>query len=379
MKIAGEVVLEEKDLPVLLPKDVEFKPDGKSPLAKSETFVNCKCPKCGKNAKREVDTLDTFVCSSWYELRYPFNKENTVPFVKGEIDEYVPVDTYVGGKEHAAMHLIYSRFIYKALRDGGYLKSDEPFTRLIHQGLILGPDGNKMSKSKGNTVSPDDYVEKYGSDALRLWLMFGYAYEEGGPWNEDGIKGISKYIQRVENLVNRIIENEQIENEISAEDLEELKHILNRTIFGVEKDIIRFSFNTAVAKLMELTNEMIRIENKYGNVKQLRETFKTFVNILAPMAPHLSEELWEKLGEKESVHLAKYPKYDENYLERNTITIAVQINGKLKDTIEIEKGEEKEKVLAKAKQKDKIIAALEGKEIVKEIYVQDKIVNIVVR
>ena len=371
--------MEEKDLPVLLPKDVEFKPDGKSPLAKSEAFVNCKCPKCGKPAKREVDTLDTFVCSSWYELRYPFNKETKVPFVKGEIDEYVPVDTYVGGKEHAAMHLIYSRFIYKALRDGGYLKSDEPFTRLIHQGLILGPDGNKMSKSKGNTVSPDDYVEKYGSDALRLWLMFGYAYEEGGPWNEDGIKGISKYIQRVENLADRIIGNEQIEKEVSKEDMEELKHILNRTIFGVEKDIIRFSFNTAVAKLMELTNEMIRIENKYGNVKELRETFKTFVNILAPMAPHLSEELWEKLGEKESVHLTKYPKYDENYLERNTITIAVQINGKLKDTIEIEKGEEKEKVLAKAKQKDKIITALEGKEIVKEIYVQDKIVNIVVR
>ena len=319
------------------------------------------------------------MCSSWYELRYPFNKEKNVPFVKGEIDEYVPVDTYVGGKEHAAMHLIYSRFIYKALRDGGYLKSDEPFTRLIHQGLILGPDGNKMSKSKGNTVSPDDYVEKYGSDALRLWLMFGYAYEEGGPWNEDGIKGISKYIQRVENLADRIISNKQIEKEVSKEDMEELKHILNRTIFGVEKDIIRFSFNTAVAKLMELTNEMIRIENKYGNVKELRETFKTFVNILAPMAPHLSEELWEKLGEKGSVHLTKYPKYDENYLERNTITIAVQINGKLKDTIEIEKGEEKEKVLSKAKQKDKIITALDGKEIVKEIYVQDKIVNIVVR
>jgi len=377
--IVGEVLVEEKDLPVLLPKDVEFKPDGKSPLAKSETFVNCKCPKCGKPAKREVDTLDTFVCSSWYELRYPFNKETKVPFVKGEIDEYVPVDTYVGGKEHAAMHLIYSRFIYKALRDGGYLKSDEPFTRLIHQGLILGPDGNKMSKSKGNTVSPDDYVEKYGSDALRLWLMFGYAYEEGGPWNEDGIKGISKYIQRVENLADRIISNEVSTEEVSKEDIEELKHILNRTIFGVEKDIIRFSFNTAVAKLMELTNEMIRIENKYGNVKQLRETFKTFVNILAPMAPHLSEELWEKLGEKESVHLTKYPKYDENYLERNTITIAIQINGKLKDTIEIEKGDEKDKVLAKAKQKDKIITALEGKEIVKEIYVQDKIVNIVVR
>ena len=371
--------MEEKDLPILLPKDVEFKPDGKSPLAKSEAFVNCKCPKCGKAAKREVDTLDTFVCSSWYELRYPFNKETNVPFVKGEIDEYVPVDTYVGGKEHAAMHLIYSRFIYKALRDGGYLKSDEPFTRLIHQGLILGPDGNKMSKSKGNTVSPDDYVEKYGSDALRLWLMFGYAYEEGGPWNEDGIKGISKYIQRVENLADRIISNEVSTKEVSKEDIEELKHILNRTIFAVEKDIIRFSFNTAVAKLMELTNEMIRIENKYGNVKELRETFKTFVNILAPMAPHLSEEIWEKLGERESVHLTKYPKYDENYLERNTITIAVQINGKLKDTIEIEKGEEKEKVLAKAKQKDKIITALEGKEIVKEIYVQDKIVNIVVR
>ena len=197
----GVVPVPENDLPVLLPKDVEFKPDGESPLKKSESFMNCTCPKCGGKARREADTLDTFVCSSWYYLRYPDPHNNEKAFDKEIVDKMLPVDVYVGGKEHAAMHLIYARFMCKALRDLGYLDFDEPFKKLIHQGMILGPDGNKMSKSKGNTVSPEGYIEKYGSDVFRMYIMFGFDFRQGGPWDEKGIDSMVKYFTRIEKLV----------------------------------------------------------------------------------------------------------------------------------------------------------------------------------
>ena len=205
----GTVPVPEKDLPVLLPYDVEFKPDGESPLKKSKEFMNCTCPKCGGKATREADTLDTFVCSSWYELRYPDSKNEEKAFDKDIINKLAPVDVYVGGKEHAAMHLIYARFMTKALRDLGYLNFDEPFTKLIHQGMILGPDGNKMSKSKGNTVSPEEYIEKYGSDIFRMYIMFGFDYRQGGPWNEKGIDSMVKYFSRIERLIESIKELEE--------------------------------------------------------------------------------------------------------------------------------------------------------------------------
>ena len=373
----GDVLVPKDKLPVELPYNVEFTPDGESPLAKSEEFVHTTCPKCGKPAKREVDTLDTFVCSSWYYLRYPFNKEKNVPFEKDEIDKYVPVDVYVGGKEHAAMHLIYSRFIYKVLRDAGYVKSDEPFKRLKHQGLILGPDGNKMSKSKGNTIAPDEYVDKYGSDVLRMYMMFANAYSEGGAWSDEAVVAMKKYITRIENLKEKIYEGKEVE--ISQKDIESLEYIINSNIISIKRDVEDFSFNTAIARIMEITNEMYRIVNKGGTSKKLKEEFKKLIIILAPFAPHLSEELWHQIGEEGSVHKQEYPKEDKEKTLLDNVTIAVQINGKLRETIEIKKDEKKEKVLEDVKKLEKIIPYIEEKEIVKEIYVPNKIVNIVVK
>ena len=377
----GEVLVNESDLPILLPYDVEFKPDGKSPLAKSEEFKKCKCPKCGEDAVREVDTLDTFVCSSWYQLRYPFNNMKDKIFDTEKINEYVPVDVYVGGKEHASMHLIYSRFIYKALRDGGLLKGDEPFKRLIHQGIILGPDGNKMSKSKGNTVSPDEYIDIYGSDALRMYLMFGFAYEDGGAWNPDGIKSISKYLIKIQNLATRIISNDIVFTEMSEKDQKQLAYVMNYTIKGVKEDIIKFSFNTAVAKMMEYTNEMLRIEKIYGNISQLKEAFKNYLLILASLAPHISEELWHQLnGENvQSIHLEKYPTYNEKALIKDEIELAIQVNGKLRDTIMISPNASQEEALEVAKQQENVKRYLQDKEIIKVIYIKGKILNIVIK
>lgn len=373
----GDVLVPKEELPVELPYNVEFTPDGESPLAKCEEFVHTTCPKCGKPARREVDTLDTFVCSSWYYLRYPFNKEENVPFEKGKIDKYVPVDVYVGGKEHAAMHLIYSRFIYKVLRDAGYVKSDEPFKRLKHQGLILGPDGNKMSKSKGNTIAPDEYVDKYGSDVLRMYMMFANAYSEGGAWSDEAVIAMKKYITRIENLKEKIYEGKEVE--ISQKDIESLEYIINSNIISIKRDVEDFSFNTAIARIMEITNEMYRIVNKGGTSKKLKEEFRKLIIILAPFAPHLSEELWHQIGEEGSVHKQEYPKEEKEKTVLNNVTIAVQINGKLRETIEIKKDEKKEKVLEEVKKLEKIIPYIEGKEIIKEIYVPNKIVNIVVK
>lgn len=373
----GDVLVPKDELPVELPYNVEFTPDGESPLAKCEEFVHTTCPKCGKPAKREVDTLDTFVCSSWYYLRYPFNKEKDVPFEKEKIDNYVPVDVYVGGKEHAAMHLIYSRFIYKVLRDAGYVKSDEPFKRLKHQGLILGPDGNKMSKSKGNTIAPDEYVDKYGSDVLRMYMMFANAYSEGGAWSDEAVVAMKKYIARIENLKEKIYEGKEVE--ISEKDIKSLEYIINSNIISIKRDVEDFSFNTAIARIMEITNEMYRIVNKGGTSKKLKEEFRKLIIILAPFAPHLSEELWHQIGEEGSVHKQEYPKEDNEKIILDNVTIAVQINGKLRETIEIKKDEKKEKVLEEVKKLEKIIPYIEEKEIVKEIYVPNKIVNIVVK
>ena len=254
----GTVPVPEKDLPVELPYNVEFTPDGKSPLAKCEEFVNTTCPCCGGKAKREVDTLDTFVCSSWYYLRYPDNKNTEAPFNKEIIDKMLPVDMYVGGPEHACMHLLYARFITKALRDMGYLNFDEPFTSLVHQGLILGPDGLKMSKSKGNTISPDDYIKEYGADVFRMYLMFGFAYTEGGAWSDDGIKSVARFVDRIER--NLEISREAInsgKSKITMDKAEkELNFWLNTAIKGVTEDGEKMQFNTAIARMMEFINAL---------------------------------------------------------------------------------------------------------------------------
>lgn len=363
----GIVPVPEKDLPVELPMDVEFTPDGESPLKKCESFMHTTCPNCGKPALREADTLDTFVCSSWYFLRYPDNLNEKEPFNKEIINKILPVDKYVGGIEHACMHLLYARFFTKALRDMGYLDFDEPFISLVHQGTILGPDGEKMSKSKGNTVSPDEYVEEYGADILRGYLMFGFNYIDGGPWTDDGIKAINKFYLKVERLTKAISEENT--------EIEELEKSLHKTIKSVRTDIDKFQFNTSLSRIMEYTNALV----KYENNKIPRKYIEQLLLLLAPFAPYITEELWESIGNKFSIHNNSYPTYDEEKIKEDTVTMAVQVNGKLRSTVSVKKDEEKDVVLKLCKSEENVKKHIEGKEIIKEIVVPNKIVNIVVK
>ena len=377
----GVVSVPEKDLPVLLPHNVEFKPDGESPLKKCEEFINCTCPKCGGKATREADTLDTFVCSSWYELRYPDAKNSKQAFNKEIIDNLLPVDVYVGGKEHAAMHLIYARFMTKALRDLGYLDFDEPFKKLIHQGMILGPDGNKMSKSKGNTVSPEEYIEKYGADIFRMYIMFGFDYKQGGPWDEKGIESMTKYFTRIERIIDNFInlEKQNSNNEINHDE-KELLRIKNQTIMSMSKDIDDFSFNTAIARSMELSNKIADYMKKDNiNYKTLENVISTFVILLAPLAPHFAEELWERLGKSDFAYNQKWPEVNEEELKGGTKEIPIQVNGKLKFCITVDAEQNADEILEVIKSTEKVKELLEKNNVVKEIYVPGKIFNIVVK
>ncbi|MGF7397504.1 leucine--tRNA ligase [Thermoanaerobacterium thermosaccharolyticum] len=378
----GLVPVPEEDLPVLLPYNVEFSPDGESPLKKSEEFMNTTCPKCGGKALRDPDTLDTFVDSSWYFLRYPDNKNDKEPFNKELIDKMLPVDKYIGGAEHACMHLLYARFVTKALRDLGYLDFDEPFKSLIHQGIILGPDGNKMSKSRGNTISPDEYINEYGSDVFRMYLMFGFAFTEGGPWNDDGIKAMSRFISRIERLIDKFTEDKgkSGKNEISKDE-KELNYVRNYTIKSVTDDAEKFQFNTAIARIMELTNALYKydgeVENK--NMKLYEETIADLIRVLAPFAPHFSEEMWERMGYSYSVFNQKWPEYDDKALVKDTIEIAIQVNGKVRGRLEISSDATEKEIQDSALSCDNIRQFIDGKEIKKVIVVKNRLVNIVVK
>ena len=374
----GIVPVPEEDLPVLLPYDVEFKPDGESPLKKSKEFMHCKCPKCGGEALREADTLDTFVCSSWYELRYPNAKNNKEAFNKEVTNKLLPVDMYVGGKEHAAMHLIYVRFITKAMRDLGYINFDEPFKKLIHQGMILGPDGNKMSKSKGNTVSPDAYIDKYGADIFRMYLMFGFDYQKGGPWDDKGIEAMTKYFGRVETLIEKVKGMEQKTGEEGLAE-KDLLRTMNQSIKLMTRSIESFQFNTAIARLMELLNAVnTYLTREKVNNSLVINIVENYVRLLAPLAPHFAEELWHELGNTTNVYNEEWPKVNEKELQGGIIKIPVQVNGKLKTTVEVDAEMDKQEMLKVIKQDEKVQKILEGKDVKKEIYVPGKILNIVV-
>lgn len=379
----GIVPVPEKDLPVQLPYDVEFTPDGKSPLAKCEDFVNTTCPCCGKPAKREVDTLDTFVCSSWYYLRYPDNKNADEPFNPELINKILPVDKYVGGPEHACMHLLYARFITKALRDMGYLKFDEPFKSLTHQGLILGPDGLKMSKSKGNTISPDDYIKEYGADVFRMYLMFGFAYTEGGAWSDDGIKSVSKFVERIERILEscRGVINSSENTKTTIDSAEkELNFWKHTAIKGVTEDTDKMQFNTAIARLMELTNALNKyLQEGVKNPAFLNETITDYVKLLAPFAPHFAEEEWSKLGNTSSVFNERLPEFDPAALIKDEVEIAIQVNGKIKAKIMIPSSLDEEGIKAASLENEHIKEATEGKNIVKVIVIKGRLVNIVVK
>jgi len=379
----GIVPVPEEDLPVLLPYDVEFEPTGESPLKKHAGFMNVTCPKCGGPALRDPDTLDTFVDSSWYYLRYPDNKNDKEPFNKEWINKMLPVDKYVGGAEHATMHLLYSRFITKVLRDLGYLNFDEPFLSLVHQGTILGPDGSRMSKSRGNVISPDDYIKQYGSDVFRLYLMFGFSYSEGGPWSDEGIRAIARFVNRVERFIEKFIETRQNPGKTKEEmeDAEkELNYVRHYTIKHVTLDADKFEFNTAIARIMELVNALYKYENEVEvkNMKFYEDVVRDFVKILAPFAPHFSEEMWERLGYEYSVFNQKWPEWDEKALERNMIEIAIQVNGKVRSKAQVPSNATDEELKQIALSDERVKSYLDGKEIKKVIIVKNRLVNIVV-
>lgn len=371
----GDVPVPEEDLPVRLPYDVDFTPDGTSPLAKHEGFMNVACPKCGAPAKRDPDTMDTFVCSSWYYLRYPDNKDDKMAWDPQIINKMLPVDKYIGGAEHACMHLLYARFFTKAFRDMGYLNFGEPFSSLVHQGTILGPDGEKMSKTRGNVISPDDYVNKFGSDAFRMYLGFGFSYVEGGPWSDGGIKSIHKYLERVERLIDRALAEGRKKQKGQEE--KEVEFVLHNTAKSVNTDIEAFSFNTAIARLMELTNAMYRYLDGPADGDYAREVCKTLLLLMAPFAPHFCEELWERMGGAYSIFNQPFPAWDEGALKKDELEYPLQINGKVRERFLVPADYGKPELETYVK--EHFSSYWDGKQVVKTIIVPGKIVNIVVR
>ncbi|MDD5751295.1 MAG: class I tRNA ligase family protein, partial [Candidatus Peribacteraceae bacterium] len=366
----------EKHLPWLLPEDVEFKPTGKSPLTESREFIARTEKIFGKGWTPEFDTMDTFVCSSYYYLRY-LAEGDEKHVVDPTIErKWMPVSQYIGGPEHACMHLIYARFVMMALKDFGFVSHEEPFKKLVHQGLITHK-GAKMSKSKGNVVSPDSFVEKYGSDVFRMYLMFMGPFTDGGDWNDLGIKGIDRFVKRIYTLVTeKLNKNPSSGSGSSApgalEESSRVVTVLHRTIKKVTKDIEDMHFNTALSALMEFLNLL----EEEGGVS--RETAKTLALLLAPLAPHLSEELWEILGNKGFIIEQKWPTFDEALTKSSTHIIAIQVNGKLRGEIEVDAKASKEDVLAMAKEHPNVQKFLQDQQVKKEIYVPCKLISFVV-
>lgn len=372
----GIVPVPEKDLPVKLPYDVAFQPNGSSPLATCGEFVNTVCPKCGKPAKRETDTLDTFVCSSWYYLRFYDNKDASQAFSKERVNQLLPVDKYVGGVEHASMHLLYARFITKALRDMGYLSFDEPFASVFHQGTILGSDGQKMSKRSG-AVPPDEYIRQYGSDVFRMYLGFGFSYRDGGQWNDGGMKAIERFVLRVCRIIGNFLHDEA-ERSADYRVNDELEYVRNQTIRQVTEDMDEFRFNTAIARIMEYVGVIVSYQAGSFRSRPFEESaIKDLILLLAPLAPHLAEELWEHMGYAFSVHNQPYPKFEEKKRTRKEIEIAVQVNGSLRDVISVPCGIDGEAIKQLAANRPKIKATIKGRDIRKVIIVKDRLINFV--
>ena len=363
----------EDQLPVLLPDDVEWLPTGESPLKLHPTWRHTKCPACGGPAERDTDTMDTFMCSSWYHLRYLSPDCDTWPFDQKEYDYWMPVDLYTGGIEHATMHLIYTRYFHKAMRDIGVTKGDEPMAALRNQGMVLGEDSEKMSKSRGNVISPDNLVEAYGADAVRAYLMFFARWELGAPWNSSGIDGTMRWLRRVWAMV-----LEPGSGKADADTIRSLRRKVHQTVQQLTRDFENLQFNTTVSGLMELLNEMVKAKQKgaYGT-DAWNEAIDIYLRMLAPIAPHISEELWAKLGKSYSVHTQSWPEADDDAAKEDVITLIVQINGKLRDRIEVPAGISKEDAQAKALASEKVAKYLEGKEPRKVIVVPGRLVNIV--
>lgn len=378
----GIVPVDKKDLPVLLPTDVEFTGKGDSPLTTSQAFKTTPCPHCGKEARREVDTMDTFVDSSWYFLRYIDPKNTEEPFSTEMVNKWMPVDQYIGGVEHAIMHLLYSRFFVKAFKSMGMVDFDEPFKNLLTQGMVL-MNGSKMSKSKGNTVSPLEIIDEYGADTARLFVLFAAPPERDLDWSEQGVEGCFRFINRVYRLVDELAEIAKSNAEVKAVTKEDkaMRLVIHSTLKKVTADLSeKFGFNTAIAALMELINEMYKYkELDTRNEGIIREGIETIVTILAPFTPHVGEELWTMIGKEGSVFDISWPKYDESALVQDEVEVIVQVNGKLRAKISMDANISKEDMEKIALENDKVQVAIEGKNIVKVIAVPKKLINIVVK
>ncbi len=377
----GAVAVPEEDLPVMLPVDVEFTGLGESPLTTSKTFLNAPCPKCGKMGRRETDTMDTFVCSSWYFMRYCDPKNENEPFSKEALKYWMGVDQYIGGVEHAILHLLYSRFFTKALYDMGYVPVEEPFDNLLTQGMVL-KDGTKMSKSLGNVVSPEEIINKYGADTARLFILFAAPPERDLEWSDTAVEGSYRFLNRVFRFIDdnkdRIdIKSTYNTKELTQED-KDLRYVLNYTKKKGTDDIsVRFNFNTCISGIMELVNALYAY--KGTNDALVSEAVHDLVIMLAPFVPHVTEELWQMIGGEGSVHNQKWVSYDESALVKDEVEIVLQINGKIKDKIFVATGLNDEEIKQVVLENDKISALTEGKTIVKVIVVKGKLVNIVVK
>lgn len=369
----GTVPVPEDQLPVVLPEIESYEPsgDGRSPLARVEEWVNVECPQCGGPAKRETDTMDGFACSSWYFLRYADPHNNERAFDPEKVKYWLPVDDYIGGAEHAVMHLLYARMWTKVMQDAGLIDFGEPFKILRNQGMILAPDGQKMSKSKGNTIEPDGLIEQgYGADSIRIMELFIGPWNQAANWSVEGMGGSFRFLQRVWTLAQEVLEQQT-----PVEPGEEQLRVINRVTKKVTDDIEALGFNTAIAAMMEAVNDLYKIKQKEPLAKQ---TIEILLQLLAPFAPHITEELWSQFGHEDSIHISEWPKYDEKYLTSETMTIVVQINGKVRAQLEVATDASQEQIIEQAKADEKVASYLNGQEPKKTIYVPGRLVSFVV-
>ncbi|MBM7866897.1 leucine--tRNA ligase [Heliobacterium gestii] len=411
----GEVAVPDEQLPVMLPTDVEFTPSGESPLTTRPDFYECTCPQCGGKGRRETDTMDTFVCSSWYFLRYCTPKDKDHAFLKEDVDYWMNVDQYIGGVEHAILHLMYARFFTKVLYDLKLVKVEEPFENLLTQGMVL-MGGSKMSKSKGNTVSPEEIIAKYGADTARLFILFAAPPERDLEWSDRGVEGAHRFLHRVWRLVHAYSEPiagvagtlvgsgdgqtgaaqpvaGQTDVKLAAKgydlsalnnDDRELVRVAHYTVKKLTEDIgQRFNFNTAVSTIMEMVNHLYQYKDKVPaeqqNIPLVKDALARLVLVLAPFAPHICEELWQVIGGGDSVYKQPWPNYDEQALVRDEVEVVVQINGKVREKLQVTNGLDGEALKAKALETEKVQALIAGKSVVKVITVPNKLVNIVVK
>jgi leucyl-tRNA synthetase len=376
----GTVPVPEEQLPVKLPEHVEFKSTGQSPLSYEPEFVNTTCPICGGPARREADTMDTFIDSSWYYLRYADPHNETKAWSAEQMEKWEPVDMYIGGVEHAILHLLYSRFFVKALHDMGYLKFDEPFLRLFHQGMVLGSDGQKMSKSRGNVEAPDTYVLKYGTDKVRCYMMFIGTFDAGGSFKADNLEGIWRFLNRVWSLVGETWTGRKVDKVETGESkaVERLRH---KAIKRVTEDINSFHFNTALAGLMEFNNALIKLQrDEVAHSATYQRALETLLQLLAPFAPHITEELWQQTGHNTtSIHQTNWPIYEEALTRDEDFTLVVQINGKVRERIEVPATINEESVRELALNNPRVQSFIGDAAVQKIIYIPGRLVNIVIR